>query len=100
MSPMLKTESGLEYEDVKGIGGAPLKNGQVVRIEYKVALTPDDLVYARNLKDTSEGREDPLIVTIGKTRLLRGVEEGMVGMRKGDTRWLKIPPDLAYGKRG
>lgn len=97
---MIKIIDGLEYEDAKGIGGAPIKIGQVVRIEYKVALTLDDLRYSRNLIDESEKRESPIIITIGQTRLLKGVELGISGMRRGDTRWLKIPPDLAFGRRG
>lgn len=100
---MIKIIDGLEYEDAKttpGIGGAPIKAGQVVQIKYKVALTLDDLRYSRNLIDDSDKRDSPVTVTIGQTRLLKGVELGISEMRRGDTRWLKISPDLAFGRRG
>jgi peptidylprolyl isomerase len=100
MSAMIKAQSGLEYEDVKGIGGAPILHGQILRLEYLVALSIEDLMLKRNLLDSSEERENAIIITFGQTSLLKGVELGIEGMRKGDTRWLKIPPNLAFGKRG
>lgn len=97
---MITTPSGLQYEDDKNIGGSPIKNGQRIRLNYLVALSLEDLIHSKNLKDASETREEPVIVKVGDGSLLPGIEEGLNGMGKGNTRILIIPPELAFGKRG
>jgi FKBP-type peptidyl-prolyl cis-trans isomerase len=97
---MITTPSGLKYENDKDIGGSPIKLGQLVRLNYKVALSQEDLIYSKNLIDTSDNREEPVVVKVGAGDMLPGIEEGIIGMGKGDTRLLVIPPELAFGKRG
>lgn len=97
---MITKPSGLKYEDDKNIGGSPIKTGQRVRLNYKVALRLEDLIYSKNLIDTSENREEPVIVKVGAGDMLPGIEEGIMGMGKGNTRLLVIPPELAFGTRG
>ena len=43
---------------------------------------------------------NPLQFTVGAGRLIRGFEQGVVGMRVGGIRRVIIPPDLAYGATG
>jgi len=92
------TGSGLNYEDVKDSNGPFLKRGQAVRINYRVALSENDLIHG-NLIDNSE-RHAPITVRLGEGSLLLGVEEGLQDMRVGATRLLVIPPHLAFGERG
>jgi FKBP-type peptidyl-prolyl cis-trans isomerase len=42
----------------------------------------------------------PMQFTVGAGRLIRGFEQGVVGMRVGGIRRVVIPPDLAYGSTG
>lgn len=49
--------------------------------------------------DSSRGK-DPFEVTLGGGTVIKGWEEGLVGMKVGGTRKLIVPPDLAYGKSG
>jgi FKBP-type peptidyl-prolyl cis-trans isomerase len=50
--------------------------------------------------DSSVDRGQPFTFPVGGGRVIRGWDEGVVGMRVGGRRTLVIPPDMAYGSRG
>lgn len=43
---------------------------------------------------------NPFKFTLGQGDVIKGWDEGLVGMKVGETRTLTIPPDLAYGEAG
>ena len=43
---------------------------------------------------------DPFPVTIGIGQVIKGWDEGIIGMKVGGTRTLTIPPEMGYGARG
>ena len=90
------TEVGalLEVEDLVAGTGDPVESGDTVTVHYLGTLT-DGTVF-----DASWRRGMPFTTTIGVGMVIPGWDQGIVGMREGGRRLLKIPSDLAYGERG
>jgi FKBP-type peptidyl-prolyl cis-trans isomerase len=89
-----KTASGLQYWDIKVGTGAEAHSGQHVKVDYTGWLTTGKKF------DSSVGTGKPYDFLIGANQVIKGWDEGVVGMKVGGKRQLRIPPDLAYGKAG
>ncbi len=90
----MDTGSGLQYEDVvEGYGPNP-QPGQRVSVHYTGRLTDGKQF------DSSRDRGQPFDFVIGVGQVIRGWDEGVMGMHVGGKRVLTIPPQLAYGDRG
>tara|TARA_B100000575_G_scaffold288339_1_gene288189 strand:+ start:4613 stop:5347 length:735 start_codon:yes stop_codon:yes gene_type:complete len=50
--------------------------------------------------DTNVGKNRPLVVQMGMKEVIPGFEQGIIGTTKGTKRKIKIPAELAYGKKG
>lgn len=90
----VKTASGLEYWDIKVGTGAVAQTGQHVKVDYTGWLTN-----GRKF-DSSVGTGHPFDFMLGASQVIKGWDEGVVGMKVGGKRQLHIPPDLAYGAKG
>ncbi len=49
--------------------------------------------------DSSYDRGEPIAFLLGKGMVIKGWDEGIVGMKKGDKKHLVIPGDKAYGEQ-
>lgn len=70
----------------------PAKKGDTVQVHYTGRLTDGEVF------DSSAGG-DPLEFEIGAGDVIKGFDEGVVGMSVGDDRQLEIETDDAYGER-
>ncbi|XP_033126236.1 12 kDa FK506-binding protein-like [Anneissia japonica] len=86
---------GVEVNTLKAGDGVNFpKNGQKVTVHYVGTLTNG------NKFDSSRDRGKPFQFTIGKGQVIRGWDEGVAQMSKGQTAILTCSPDYAYGSRG
>jgi FKBP-type peptidyl-prolyl cis-trans isomerase 2 len=67
-------------------------NGSKVKVHYTGKLEDG------NVFDSSEGK-DPLEFTIGSGQVIKGFEEGLVGMSLNSEKEIKLPAKDAYGER-
>lgn len=95
---MTKTESGLQYRDIKEGTGEKPKKGQTCVMHYTGWLWENG---AKGKKfDSSVDRGEPFDFPIGTGRVIKGWDEGVLSMKVGGKRELLIPPNLGYGSRG
>lgn len=92
------TPSGLRYVDVKTGSGAAARAGQTAIVHYTGWLSEGGQKGRKF--DSSRDRGEPFAFPLGAGRVIRGWDEGVVGMKPGGQRTLIIPPELGYGARG
>lgn len=81
--------------------GALAESGAPINVHYTGylwnAAAPDN----KGAKfDSSMDRKVPFGFILGAGRVIKGWDEGVVGMKVGGQRTLIIPPDKGYGERG
>ena len=81
----MRIASGIRGEDVKAGDGAVAERGCLVTVRWQCKLNRGEVVS----ESTSSFR-------IGKREVIAGLERGVIGMRVGGIRRLRISPHLAY----
>lgn len=66
------------------------KHGDTVKVHYKGSLENSEVF------DMTES-DSPIEFTLGKGELIEGFEKAVIGMKKGETRTIIVPPEEAYG---
>jgi cyclophilin family peptidyl-prolyl cis-trans isomerase len=90
----ITTDSGLKYIVTEPGEGDTPTNGTRVTVHYTGKFL-DDRVF-----DSSVSRGKPIVFEVGTGRVIKGWDEALLTMKKGEKRTLIIPPELAYGASG
>lgn len=88
------TESGLKYLDMTVGTGRLAELGDTASVHYTGWLADGKKF------DSSVDRKEPFSFRLGAGQVIKGWDEGVMGMKIGGKRKLTIPPQLAYGARG
>ena len=85
----------LETQDSVVGKGREAKTGDSVNVQYTGTLLD-----GTKFDSSYDHGGDPFKFTLGQGQVIKGWDEGVVGMKVGGKRRLRIPSDLAYGARG
>jgi FKBP-type peptidyl-prolyl cis-trans isomerase FkpA len=88
------TVTELIKEDTKVGTGAEAAAGKLVSVHYTGWLTDGKKF------DSSKDRNEPFNFQLGAGQVIKGWDQGVVGMKVGGVRKLTIPPSLGYGAAG
>ena len=86
--------NGLQIEDIKIGEGNEVKKFDIVTVNYTGTLE-DGTKFDSSL---NPGRT-PFRFTVGAGQVIKGWDDGLMGMKVGGKRKLTIPPELGYGSR-
>jgi FKBP-type peptidyl-prolyl cis-trans isomerase len=93
--PAMAADSGLKIvDDVVGTG-AVAEAGKTVSVNYTGWLLDGHKQF-----DSSYSRNQPFEFHLGAGEVIKGWDEGVVGMKVGGKRTLTIPASLGYGASG
>ncbi len=84
----------LKIENIKDGSGKEAVAGKKVSVHYTGWLTNGTKF------DSSVDRGQPFVFDLGAGRVIKGWDQGVVGMKVGGKRKLTIPSSLGYGERG
>ncbi|MDP5108999.1 MAG: FKBP-type peptidyl-prolyl cis-trans isomerase [Ilumatobacteraceae bacterium] len=80
-----------DITDGEGVGAVA---GDLLAVHYVGVLSSDGTRFDGNFGSS------PFSFTLGKGQVIKGWDEGLLGMKAGGMRQLDIPADLAYGDSG
>jgi len=92
-------------ENSKADSEKTIESGDTISVDY-VGELDDGTVFDTSVKEAAvesgiynEQREyEPLTFTVGAGQMIKGFDEGVVGMKVGEEKTLTIPPEEAYGE--
>lgn len=91
----------LQQTDTKAGTGAAIEKGQIAVVHYTGWLFSAGAADNKGTKfDSSVDRGQPFSFPLGAGNVIKGWDEGVLGMQVGGKRTLIIPPEMGYGARG
>jgi FKBP-type peptidyl-prolyl cis-trans isomerase len=93
--PLPPPPTKLEIEDGVVGSGRAAQTGDTVSVQYTGTLLSGE-----KFDSSYDHGGTPFKVTLGKGEVIQGWDQGLVGMKVGGKRKLRIPPELGYGEQG
>jgi hypothetical protein len=98
-------KDGLKYVDIKVGTGPAVTSGKTVSVNYTGWLATTckkfDSSYDSHTDQSGNSQPpQPFSFPLGQGQVIKGWDEGLVGMKAGGIRRLYIPPALGYGAQG
>lgn len=84
----------VEIKELKAGKGNPVKMGDRVAVHYRGTFLNGHKF------DSSYDRNAPIKLKVGAGDVIKGMEQGVLGMKVGGKRHVVIPFELAYGRAG
>jgi len=94
-TPLPPGPTRLETDDLSIGKGREAKAGDTVHVQYTGTL-----LSGKKFDSSYDHGGEPFKFTLGKGELIKGWDDGVVGMKVGGKRRLRIPSELGYGAKG
>lgn len=93
--------SSLQIVELKPGAGASIAAGQQAVVQYTGWLYESSKSDKKGKQfDSSRSSGQPFRFVVGAGQVIKGWDQGVLGMKAGGERRLIIPPDLGYGENG
>lgn len=92
-APWVEVKKGLEIRDLQVGQGEEARRGSQITARYAGWLE-DGSLFDTNRKGSTQ------VMQLGVGQVIKGWDLGLVGMKPGGVRQLRVSPKLGYGKRG
>ncbi len=89
-----RMEPQLQIQDLTVGTGTQAKTGDIITVNYVGTFTDGKKF------DSSYDKNQPFSFKLGAGQVIKGWDQGLIGMKVGGKRTLTIPGALAYGEKG
>ena len=91
----------MQSKELKSGTGEGVTAGKIAVVQYTGWLYDASAMDNKGKQfDSSRSSGQPFRFPVGAGQVIKGWDQGVVGMKVGESRRLIIPPDLAYGDSG
>lgn len=90
-----------------GVSSMAIKNGDFVLLDYVLKIKDTEEIFDTTLEDEAKSANvynpeniyEPRLVIVGQGWIIKGMEDGLIGLEEGQEKTLEIPPEKAFGER-
>lgn len=91
----------MQSVELKAGGGEAIAAGKIAVVQYTGWLYEASATEHKGKQfDSSRNQGQPFRFPLGAGQVIKGWDQGVVGMKVGESRRLIIPADMAYGDSG